>query len=122
MTCFDEEPDGNIHGECEAEIHHLQSQVEQLQADNARLREILRMVEWLPMEQSKFGYSLYSCHLCGGHGEGYSTLTGHRDGCALDEALASTDSLNWLQEQKAQWRREVLRKRRKFALQNITIE
>jgi len=41
MNCFDEEPDGDIHGECAAEIHRLQSQVEQKAAKIAELEAII---------------------------------------------------------------------------------
>ena len=62
----------------------LQSKVEQLQADNARLREALGLIA--------------SCEK-------------RANGDVIDiaqKAIASTDSSNWLAEQKAQWRREVL--------------
>lgn len=35
---FDEEPDGDIHGECAAEIHRLQAENAALRAENAQLR------------------------------------------------------------------------------------
>jgi len=60
----------------------LQSQVEQLQAENARLRKALLKI----------------------HNNG-ATWAGQT---MAREALASTDSSNWLAEQKAQWRREEL--------------
>ena len=97
MTCFDEEPDGDIHGECAAEIHRLQSQVEQLQAENARLLEALVAISGPDSNHPAFiarpseGKRL---------DEVYEDIAG--------EALAFTDSSNWLAEQKAQWRREVL--------------
>jgi len=65
----------------------LQSQVEQLQADNARLREAIE--DALPTLKSE---------------EKHSSLITR----TLQEAIASTDGSNWLAEQKAQWRREVL--------------
>ena len=61
--------------------------VNQLQADNSRLREAIE--DALPTLKSE---------------EKRSSLITR----TLQEAIASTDSSNWLQEQKAQWRREVL--------------
>ena len=59
-------------------------QVEQLQADNARLRE-------------RFSKdNSCKCNVCSACAERAASI------------LASTDSSNWLAEQKAQWRREVL--------------
>jgi len=38
---FDEQPDGDIHGECAHEIHSLQQQLAAEQAYSAQLRELL---------------------------------------------------------------------------------
>ena len=43
MTRFDEEPDADPHGECAAEIHRLQAQVEALTAENAQIRELMNL-------------------------------------------------------------------------------
>ena len=132
MTCFDEEPDGDIHGECAAEIHRLQSQVdrlmaelatmtagkvtlvkekfypadkeliEQLQADNARLREILQSTVSTLQEYASSNPKHYYRKVLQDPNGVHAALA------IVNEALASTDSSNWLAEQKAQWRREVL--------------
>ena len=60
----------------------LQKKVKELELDKARLREALLKI----------------------HNNG-ATWAGQT---MAREALASTDSSNWLQERKAQWRREVL--------------
>jgi len=105
MTCFDEEPDGDIHGECAAEIHRLQSQVEQLQADNARLREAFYKVSLyvescIEMQQpnfdeppdyvSQFDYDLAQMV------------------AEMQRTLASTDSSNWLAEHDAEVQLRIL--------------
>ena len=66
-------------------IKKLEQQVEQLQADKAQLREALLEAESDLLFGKKISIPNY-----------------------ITKALASTDSSNWLQEQKAQWRREVL--------------
>ena len=50
MSRFDEEPDADPHGECAAEIHRLQAQVEALtaerdayKADATRYKELMRI-------------------------------------------------------------------------------
>lgn len=43
MSRFDEEPDADPHGECAAEIHRLQAQVEALTAENAQIRELMNL-------------------------------------------------------------------------------
>jgi len=60
-------------------------QVEQLQAENARLRG------WFSKDNS------CKCNVCSACAERAASI------------LASTNSSNWLAEQKAQWRREVLK-------------
>jgi competence protein ComGC len=59
MSRFDEEPDGDIHGECEAEIQSLKYQltnyriaherqaarITRLEAENAEARELLKRAE-----------------------------------------------------------------------------
>jgi len=65
----------------------LQKKVKELELDKARLREAIE--DALPTLKSE---------------EKHSSLITR----TLQEAIASTDSSNWLQEQKAQWRREVL--------------
>ncbi|HUW46526.1 MAG TPA: hypothetical protein VMW50_12115 [Dehalococcoidia bacterium] len=67
--------------------NQLEAIIEQLQADNSRLREAIE--DALPTLKSE---------------EKRSSLITR----TLQKALASTDSSNWLQEQNAQWRREVL--------------
>jgi len=66
----------------------LEETVEQLQADNARLCYALE------------GY-YYS-------GKEYASV--------VEDILASTDSSNWLAEQKAQWRREVAQIIRRYGI------
>lgn len=39
MSRFDEEPDGDIHGECAHEIHRLQSRIEQLELELAEAQK-----------------------------------------------------------------------------------
>jgi len=54
MTCFDEEPDGNIHGECAAEIHRLQSQIAKLE-ERIRVADAEEPVAWMfPDDLEKF--------------------------------------------------------------------
>ena len=58
MSRFDEEPDGDPHGECAAEITRLRAEVEALKAENARLHtanermraalERFRCRDWAP--------------------------------------------------------------------------
>lgn len=43
MSYFDEQPDGDPHGECAAEIHSLEAQLLAAQVENKRLRESLQM-------------------------------------------------------------------------------
>ena len=38
MSRFDEEPDGDPHGECALEIHRLEARIAELEAEAARLR------------------------------------------------------------------------------------
>jgi len=64
----------------------LQKKVKELELDKARLREAIE--DALPTLKSE---------------EKHSSLITR----TLQEAIASTDSSNWLAEQKAQWRREV---------------
>jgi len=73
----------------------MNKKVEQLQAENARLREAIE--DALPTLKSE---------------EKHSSLITR----TLQEAIASTDSSNWLQEQKAQWRREVAQIIRRYGI------
>jgi len=76
--------------------------IEQLQADNARLREEFDELTNLPIKwyvserEARFVFATTD-----DRDEFVKYIIGVK-------ALASTDSSNWLQEQKAQWRREVL--------------
>jgi len=77
-------------------IAELQATIEQLQAENARLREVLVAISDPDSNHPAF-------------------IARHAEGKRLDEVYEDmageaidTDSSNWLQEQKAQWRREVL--------------
>ncbi len=50
MTRFDEEPDGDIHGECAAEIHALRSELTRLREENEKLLDAAthgQLDEWL---------------------------------------------------------------------------
>jgi len=70
-----------------ARMAELQSTIERIEADNARLREAILSV------------------LCDQEGNPcFAGSDGDRQ--VIREALASTDSSKWLAEQKAQWRRE----------------
>jgi len=70
-----------------------QATIEQLQADNARLREAVEL------EEKAYQYPTDS----------EDALSGWGRSQLRRKALASTDSSNWLAEQKAQWRREVIK-------------
>jgi len=79
-----------------ARMAELQSQVEQLQAENARFRSVLVAISDTDSNHPAF-------------------IARHAEGKRLDEVYEDmageaidTDSSNWLAEQKAQWRREEL--------------
>lgn len=40
MSCFDEQPDGDPHGECAAEIHRLEQQRDELLAALGKIAEV----------------------------------------------------------------------------------
>ena len=43
---FDEEPKGDIHGECALEIHRLQEETARLQAENKKLLAVVKSAGW----------------------------------------------------------------------------
>ena len=92
--------------------HQLQSQIEQLQADNARLQE--QKAQWRMEVESK----LSSLRVEVSDDEDVYYNGGIVDAIHLVRSMAECPRLtwpgvayrsNWLAEQKAQWRREVLK-------------
>jgi len=100
-TCVECMPDSQepSYDELVELVKERQSQVEQLQADNVRLREALLEIS--------------TCLEC--YGKSFEEVCDFNKETA-DYALASTDNSKWLAEQKAQWRREVAQIIRRYGI------
>lgn len=90
---FDEQPDGDPHGECAAEIHRLEQQVAAQQARIAELRE--GIVKYLTNNDPEgFGCACEPNYTCG-------PCSASERQVVLREAISSTNDLSALTSIKA---------------------
>ena len=92
MSRFDEEPDGDVHGECAHEIHRLQSRIEQLERELVEAQKDAERYRFIRnISDDLIGLAGMPCvAMPNGMSSGYYLNAEHAD-FAIDAALSQSE-------------------------------